>query len=153
MDTRVTDVSSRKRLVYFERWADSVAEQILGREPDIELVRLSLADAPKKIWEALAGAHGYQWPRPPYRGSRELIERAPKLLAMASQGSGCDVMDFPACNDAGVTRRAYRQCAEGAAVPWIDILRGKRPPRLVNPEVWPKYQQRYMRVMRQPLVA
>ena len=33
---------------------------------------------------------------------RELIARAPKLLAMASQGSGCDVMDFPACNEAGV---------------------------------------------------
>ncbi len=343
--------SSRKRLVYFEHWADPIAEQILNREPDIELVRLSLSDSPDKVWAAMAGAHGYQWPRPPYRGSKELIARAPKLLAMASQGSGCDVMDFPACNEAGVmivnqaglggreavashafammlglskqlvqsdralrrdrnwqrlqfigqdlteqtvgiigfgnigtrtgelcrvayhmkvlvydpylsaqeieerggqkveldellagsdfvtvhcpltdetrgmlgegefrkmkpsaffittargtihdeaalarvltdgkiagagldvwedepppldhpllrfdnvvtsihiagvTRRAYRQCAEGAALQWIDILRGKRPPRLVNPEVWPEYQRRYQQVMGQPLLA
>ena len=344
-------VASRKKLVYFERWADPIAEQILGREPDIELVRLSLSDSPDKIWAALAGAHGYQWPRPPYRGSGELIARAPNLLAMASQGSGCDVMDFPACNDsgvmivnqaglggreavashafammlglskqliqsdramrrdrkwerlqfigedlteqtvgiigfgnigtrtgelcrtayrmtvlaydpylsaqeiaarggekveldellarsdfvsvhcplteetramvgereyrkmkpsaffittarggihdesalarvlaegrlagagldvwgeeppaldhpllhfdnvvssihiAGVTRRAYRHCAEGAALQWIEIFRGKRPSRLVNPEVWPKYQQRYQRVTGTPLIA
>ena len=102
MNVKLNGVSPRKRLVYFERWADPIAEQILEREPDIELVRLSLSDDPDKIWEALAGAHGYQWPRPPYRGSKELITRAPKLLAMASQGSGCDVMDFPACNEAGV---------------------------------------------------
>ena len=54
---------------------------------------------------------------------------------------------------AGVTLRAYRQCAEGAALQWIDILRGKRPPRLVNPEVWPEYQRRYKRVIGQPLIA
>jgi hypothetical protein len=36
-----------------------------------------------------------------------------------------------------VTRRTYRQCAEAAALQWIEILRGSRPPRLVNPEVWP----------------
>jgi len=345
----MSSVPSRKKLVYFERWADPVAEEILNRESDIELVRLSLSDSSDKIWEMLAGAHGYQWPRPPYRGSSELIARAPKLLAMSSQGSGCDAMDFPACNQAGVmivnqaglggreavashafammlglskqliqsdramrrdrkwerlqyigqdlteqtvgivgfgnigtrtaelcetayhmnvlaydpylsaqeielrggqkvgleellarsdfvsvhcpltaetrgmlgerefrkmkpsaffittarggihdeaalarvleegklagagldvwedepppldhpllrfdnvvtsihiagvTRRAYRQCAEGAAVQWIDILRGRRPSRLVNPEVWPAYEQRYQRVMGQAL--
>jgi D-3-phosphoglycerate dehydrogenase len=36
-------------------------------------------------------------------------------------------------------------------VQWIDILRGKRPQRLVNPEVWPAYQQRYQRVIGQAL--
>ena len=65
MDSKVNSGSLRKKLVYFENWADPVAEEILGRESDIELVRLSLADAPEKIWEALAEAHGYQWPRPP----------------------------------------------------------------------------------------
>ena len=29
----------------------------------------------------------------------------------------------------------------------IDILRGKRPPRLVNPEVWPAYQARFERIL------
>ncbi|MBM3598921.1 MAG: hydroxyacid dehydrogenase [Alphaproteobacteria bacterium] len=94
--------SNKKKLVFFERWADPIAEEILGREPDIELIRLSLADPPERIWAAMAEAHGYQWPRPPYVGSRELVRRAPHLLAMSSQGSGCDVMDFPACNEAGI---------------------------------------------------
>jgi D-3-phosphoglycerate dehydrogenase len=92
----------RKTLVYFDHWADPIAEEILAGEPSIELVRLSLNDPPATIWKALERAHGYQWPRPPYLGNRELIARCTNLLAMASQGSGCDVMDFDACNEAGV---------------------------------------------------
>ena len=93
---------NRKTLVFFDAWADPVAEEILALEPSIEVVRLQTGDEPSKIWDALGRAHGYQWPRPPYLGSRELIARCPNLLAMASQGSGCDVMDFDACNEAGV---------------------------------------------------
>jgi len=92
----------KRTLVYFERWADPVAEEILGAVPSIELVRLRADDPPSRIWSALERAHGYQWPRPPYTGSPALVARCPQLLAMASQGSGCDVMDFPACNAAGV---------------------------------------------------
>ena len=92
----------RWRLVWFERWADPIAEEILGARPEIELVRLRLSDPPEVVWKALESAHGYQWPRPPYLGDAGLIRRCPNLLAMASQGSGCDVMSFPACNEAGV---------------------------------------------------
>jgi len=35
----------------------------------------------------------------------------------------------------------------GAAEQWIALLRGKRPPRLVNPDVWPAYQNRFERIM------
>lgn len=94
--------SNKKKLVFFDCWADPIAEEILGREPDIELIRLSLSDPPARIWAALERAHGYQWPMPPYVGDRALVARAPDLLAMSAQGSGCDRMDFPVCNEAGV---------------------------------------------------
>ena len=34
-----------------------------------------------------------------------------------------------------------------AAEQLIDILDGKRPPRLINPEVWPDYRARFERIM------
>ncbi len=48
---------------------------------------------------------------------------------------------------AGITTEANRNMSVGAADQWISILRGKRPPRLVNPEVWPAYQLRFERIM------
>ena len=48
---------------------------------------------------------------------------------------------------AGITNEANRNMSVGAAEQWIDILRGKRPPRLVNPEVWPRYQDRFERIL------
>lgn len=48
---------------------------------------------------------------------------------------------------AGITTEANRNMSVGAAEQWIDILRGKRPPRLVNPEVWPAYQGRFERIL------
>ena len=92
----------RKRLVFFDRWTDPIAEEILNKNQNIELVRLTASDDSAKIWKELEHAHGYQWPVAPYLGSRELVARCPNLLAMSSQGSGCDVMDFGACNEAGI---------------------------------------------------
>ena len=48
---------------------------------------------------------------------------------------------------AGITVEANRNMSVGAAEQWIAILRGKRPPRLVNPDVWPAYQDRFERIM------
>jgi D-3-phosphoglycerate dehydrogenase / 2-oxoglutarate reductase len=48
---------------------------------------------------------------------------------------------------AGITHEANRGMSVGAAEQWIDILRGRRPPRLVNPEVWPAYQDRFARII------
>jgi D-3-phosphoglycerate dehydrogenase / 2-oxoglutarate reductase len=47
---------------------------------------------------------------------------------------------------AGVTRQARRNVATWAARQIIEILQGQRPPRLVNPEVWPTFVARYKRV-------
>ena len=44
---------------------------------------------------------------------------------------------------AGVTREARLNIARIAAEQMLDILDGKRPPRILNPEVWPRYVERF----------
>ena len=48
---------------------------------------------------------------------------------------------------AGVTHEARRNVAAWAAEQLISMLKGERPPRLINPEVWPAYCARFERVM------
>jgi D-3-phosphoglycerate dehydrogenase len=47
---------------------------------------------------------------------------------------------------AGVTVDSRIAMAQWNAEQVADILRGKRPPRLVNPEVWDVYKQRFERI-------
>jgi D-3-phosphoglycerate dehydrogenase len=44
---------------------------------------------------------------------------------------------------AGVTHQARKNVASWAADQIIHLLKGHKPPRLVNPEVWPAFQARY----------
>jgi D-3-phosphoglycerate dehydrogenase len=46
---------------------------------------------------------------------------------------------------AGVTKEARENMARIAAGQMLDALDGKRPPRIVNPEVWPAYVKRFER--------
>ncbi len=46
---------------------------------------------------------------------------------------------------AGVTREARENMGRIAAEQLLDALDGKRPPRIVNPEVWPHYSERFQR--------
>lgn len=48
---------------------------------------------------------------------------------------------------AGVTHESRREMGRFAAEQMLDILDGKRPPRLVNPEVWPRYRERFAAVL------
>lgn len=96
------------RLVFFERWAHPVAEEILGREPDIELIRLGMADPEAANWPALERAHVYQIKSardelsPQYHADANLLARCPELLAVSSWGAGYDTVDVGACSAAGV---------------------------------------------------
>ena len=47
---------------------------------------------------------------------------------------------------AGVTKEARMNMARIAAEQMLDALDGKRPPRIINPEVWPDYARRFERV-------
>jgi len=48
---------------------------------------------------------------------------------------------------AGGTHEAAQAMSRASAEQWIDILRGRVPPRLVNPEAWPVYSERFERVI------
>jgi D-3-phosphoglycerate dehydrogenase len=98
---------NRKRLVYFERWFDPVAEKILNAQDDIELTRLQYADPQSENWPPLETAVGYQVSartelQEPWFGDTALIARCPNMLAMSSAGAGFDVIDVDACNAAGI---------------------------------------------------
>jgi D-3-phosphoglycerate dehydrogenase / 2-oxoglutarate reductase len=47
---------------------------------------------------------------------------------------------------AGVTKEARINMGRIAAEQMLDALDGKRPPRIINPEVWPDYAKRFERV-------
>jgi len=46
---------------------------------------------------------------------------------------------------AGVTREARQNMGRIAAEQILDALDGKRPSRIINPEVWPRYSERFAR--------
>jgi D-3-phosphoglycerate dehydrogenase len=48
---------------------------------------------------------------------------------------------------AGITRQSRHNIARIAAEQMLDILDGKKPPRLLNPEVWPVYRDRFARIL------
>jgi D-3-phosphoglycerate dehydrogenase / 2-oxoglutarate reductase len=48
---------------------------------------------------------------------------------------------------AGATEESRENMSRIAAEQVLDILDGKRPPRLINPEVWPSYRERFIRIM------
>lgn len=52
---------------------------------------------------------------------------------------------------AGVTWQARRNVAGWAADQIIHVLKGHRPPRLVNPEVWPLFASRYEKAFGRPI--
>ena len=48
---------------------------------------------------------------------------------------------------AGVTKEALHDTAVATAEQWIAIFAGTVPPRLVNPAVWPRYGERFERLL------
>lgn len=54
---------------------------------------------------------------------------------------------FCSFHTAGVTHEARRNVARISAEQIVGLLAGERPPRLVNPEVWPAYQERRARIL------
>lgn len=50
-------------------------------------------------------------------------------------------------HNAGSTREAHENVATYASDQWIDIFDGKVPPRLINKAAWPKYAERFRRIL------
>jgi D-3-phosphoglycerate dehydrogenase len=102
-----------RHLVYFDRWTDPIASQILAGEPGLCVHELALAGDESESWARLARAHGYQAltrteaRTRPGVGERflpgaALVARCPELLAICTPGAGYDVVDVDACTAAGV---------------------------------------------------
>jgi len=96
-----------KRLVYFDSFMDPIANTIIGRRDDIDLVRLDYTTTEATNWGEFAAAHGYQIQprgelRKPWFGDAELLARCPNMLAISSTGAGYDMIDVDACTAAGV---------------------------------------------------
>jgi D-3-phosphoglycerate dehydrogenase / 2-oxoglutarate reductase len=89
------------------------------------------------------------------------IALADALRSKAIAGAGLDVWDkeppppdhpllqfdnvLASPHTAGVTKEARTNMGRIAAEQILDALDGKRPPRIVNPEVWPAYAKRFER--------
>src|SRR5271166_2051521 len=96
-----------KRLVYFDSFMDPIANAIIGRRDDIDLVRLEYDTPEADNWAELSQAHGYQIQprgelREPWFGDAALLARCPNMLALSSTGAGYDMIDVDACTAAGV---------------------------------------------------
>ena len=96
-----------KRLAYFERFFDPVAERALAVRPEIDLVCLHFDRPEAETWAELGRSHGYQIKprgelRQPWFGDAALLKRSPSLLAICSSGAGYDMVDVDACTAAGV---------------------------------------------------
>ncbi len=51
---------------------------------------------------------------------------------------------------AGITDVCSYNMAKWGAEQWIEVLNGRRPPRLVNPDCWPTYVERYTGIFGHP---
>ena len=85
------------------------------------------------------------------------------IKMIVAYGAGIDVWDtepppldhpllamdnvFASFHIAGVTHEARRNVAAIAAEQIVGVLSGERPPRLINPEVWPEFEKRRARIL------
>ena len=96
-----------KRLVYFDSFMDPIANAIISKRDDIDLVRLDYAASEAGNWSEFSAAHGYQIQprgelRKPWFADADLLARCPNMLAVSSTGAGYDMIDVDACTAAGV---------------------------------------------------
>ena len=99
-----------------------------------------------------------------------IVDEAALYAALQSRhlsGAGIDVWDreppplehplltldnvIATYHTAGVTVEARRNMAAQAAEQIVGLLKGGRPPRLVNPQVWPAYRARFEAIMGRPV--
>ena len=101
-------MNQKPRVVYFERWAHPVALERIAECPHMDVRCLSLDSPREGLWREFAAAHVYQIRStrselpPEFTAEDSFLARCPSLLAVSTQGSGSDTVDFDACTRAGV---------------------------------------------------
>jgi D-3-phosphoglycerate dehydrogenase / 2-oxoglutarate reductase len=97
-----------KRVFYVKYLAHPIYADILRARPDVRLDRLENESTDEVAAPILAAAHVYQIGAardelaPHFHAGRDLLQRAPKLLIVSSNGAGFDPVDVEACTAAGV---------------------------------------------------
>ncbi|MBT3304933.1 MAG: hydroxyacid dehydrogenase [Alphaproteobacteria bacterium] len=138
-----------KKLVYFEKWMDPVAESMIGGEADIDLQKLHYDSPVDDNWATVEAANGIQFQpafetQAPFLPGRALIERCPDLLALSVSGTGYDTYDVEACtengilvvNQAGANAESVAQHVVGMMLVLSkQIIQGDRQMR-IGPDGW-----------------
>ena len=153
-----------------ERGAEKTGYDEVFKEADFVSINCPLTDETR----GMVGAGQYELMKPTAyfittaRGGIHDEEALAAILAEGRiAGAGLDVfereppppdhplLDFDnvivSPHIAGITEDCLYNMAESAALQWLTIFQGGRPPRLVNPEVWPAYQARYEHVIGVPV--
>ncbi|QIG98829.1 MULTISPECIES: hydroxyacid dehydrogenase [unclassified Bradyrhizobium] len=97
-----------KRVFYVKYLAHEIYVDILKKRPDVRLDRLENDTPETQFAPVLADAHAYQIGAardelaPHFHAHAELLNRAPNLLIVSSNGAGFDPVDVDACTAAGV---------------------------------------------------
>lgn len=97
-----------KRVFYVKYLAHPIYTDILRARPDVRLDRVENESPEEFFAPILAAAHAYQIGAardelaPHFHAHAELLERAPNLLIVSSNGAGFDPVDVDACTAAGV---------------------------------------------------
>ena len=70
-----------------------------------------------------------------------------RMLTRRSAIASAAVLPLATPHIAGVTHETLYDMSAAAAEQWMGLLRGRVPPRLVNPEIWPLYSERFERII------
>ena len=98
----------RKSVVRTDLWLDPSFEELMAREPDIDLARCAVGAAAPQALAQLAAAHAFHVSPakdelPPHLWVNDgFLAACPKLLVVSSAGAGYDTVDAAACTRAGV---------------------------------------------------
>lgn len=99
---------NNKRVFYVKYLAHEIYADILRARADVRLDRLENESADEVSAPILGAAHVYQIGAardelaPHFHAGRDLLQRAPNLLIVSSNGAGFDPVDVDACTAAGV---------------------------------------------------
>ena len=100
--------ANNKRVFYVKYLAHQIYADILRTRPDVRLDRLENESAEETYAPILRDAHAYQIGAardelaPHFHVDANLLQRAPNLLIVSSNGAGFDPVDVDACTEAGV---------------------------------------------------
>ncbi|MGH6660505.1 MAG: hydroxyacid dehydrogenase [Rhodospirillales bacterium] len=165
-DPYITDANFR------ERGAERVNLEDVFRDADFVSINCPLSDETR----GMVGARLYALMKPTAYfittargGIHDEMALAKALAEGRVAGAGLDVfdpepppLDHPLLkfdnvvispHNAGVTDDCTYNMAVYAADQWMTIFKGLRPPRLINPEAWPRYRERFQRIFGVPVDA